>query len=369
MRDAGCRSIYFGVETGSERMQKIVDKRLDLSLFMPTLDVTRALGMSATVSFITGYPEENQADQEDTLDLIGHCFGRHPSGVNIQLHLLTPEPGTRLMNEFAEALEYDGHISDFNFPTLEADDATIMEQNCPVFMNHHFYRAMLSRRRHVFVTSIHAILYRLGFDVLSHLLTFYDGRYSRLVSEMYDWAVLTGRCGAPDPSFAAEFMGERWGQSHYLTSLVRYMLEATELPGRLTENCRAAGSDSASVKDASHVSDGKQYRRAPGAAILTNIHDCPSLLDWIRGTPAAGICEVPDALRRRRGHYLLLLENSQDRTLRNFEVNNELALLVQYFGASHNREEFSAWFAGTFGSTESDALLGEMLKRGILCSV
>ncbi len=117
MAGAGCRSIYYGIEAGTPRMQKIAKKNLDLELFQPTLDATQKGGMSATVSFITGYPEETREDQLATLNLMGTCFipSRRRTALNVQLHLLTPEPGTDLLNEYRNSIRYDGHVSDFNF--------------------------------------------------------------------------------------------------------------------------------------------------------------------------------------------------------------------------------------------------------------
>ena len=61
------------------------------------LDKTQSLGMEATLSFITGYPQEELEDQNQTLDLIGARFGRNRTiGVyfrqdraplDVQLHL------------------------------------------------------------------------------------------------------------------------------------------------------------------------------------------------------------------------------------------------------------------------------------------
>ena len=96
MYQSGCREIYYGIEAGTERMQVISQKKLDLALFNPTLDVTQRLGMPATVSFITGFPQEEQEDQDGTLDLMGSCFYRNSTPLNVQLHLLMPEPGTQL---------------------------------------------------------------------------------------------------------------------------------------------------------------------------------------------------------------------------------------------------------------------------------
>src|SRR5215831_16953461 len=118
MAASGCRDVYYGVETGSPRMQKIADKHLNLEIVEPRLAATSRLGMVSTASFITGFPEEEQADQDQTLDLMGRCFAQGEE-TTVQLHLLTPEPGTGLTQRLGSSVAYDGHISDFNFPTLE----------------------------------------------------------------------------------------------------------------------------------------------------------------------------------------------------------------------------------------------------------
>ena len=151
MHEAGCRSIYYGVETGSARMQKISRKHLDLALVEPILDVTSRVGMKAVVSTITGYPEEKEEDQDATLDLLGTCLVRAADLISLQLHLLTPEPGTELHAEYGDRLEYDGHISDFNFPALQADDSRVMSEHPRLFMNHHYYPTVLPRAQHLFV--------------------------------------------------------------------------------------------------------------------------------------------------------------------------------------------------------------------------
>ena len=98
MSDAGCVGLYLGVETGSRRMQKICAKRLDLDLVRPRLDTCERLGIATTVSFITGYPEEDEEDQNATLDMLGRVLRRPEASCLPQLHVLTPEPGTALFD-------------------------------------------------------------------------------------------------------------------------------------------------------------------------------------------------------------------------------------------------------------------------------
>src|SRR5262249_32027050 len=77
MSRAGCHGLFFGVETGSARLQKIIDKGLDLDQSRAVIDTAHRLGMGNTVSLITGFPEENQDDLRETLAMYVHAM-RHP---------------------------------------------------------------------------------------------------------------------------------------------------------------------------------------------------------------------------------------------------------------------------------------------------
>ena len=168
MHDAGCTQIYYGVETGSERMQQVTQKRLDLDLFHPTLTRTTALGMSAVTSFIIGYPEERVEDQNATLDLIGETLA-YGDAATIQLHLLTPEPGTALHARYAGSLAFDGYVTDFNFPVLEDDDAAIIADDPAVFVCHHYYAEGSGRAKTIGTLEAYQSIWNLGRDVVAAL--------------------------------------------------------------------------------------------------------------------------------------------------------------------------------------------------------
>mgnify|MGYP000153288952 FL=1 len=94
MAQAGCASIYLGVETGSPRMQKAIRKRLDLKKVDAALDLCEQLEMGTTVSFIVGFPEEEQSD----LELTGRCVvnALRRDRCRTQVHLLMPLAGTEI---------------------------------------------------------------------------------------------------------------------------------------------------------------------------------------------------------------------------------------------------------------------------------
>ncbi len=369
MRSAGCVSIYYGVETGSERMQKTVEKRLDLALFTPTLDATRRVGMAATASFITGYPEEEQADQDATLDMIGSCFARYREGLTIQLHLLTPEPGTRLIHEFADALRYDGHISDFNFPTLEPDDGEIMRQSPEVFMNHHYYQAKLPRQRHVFITSIHPLLYQLGFPILAHLVSYYEGKLSRLYSRMFDWAEQINASPPFTEDFVNSFMEHERGNDHYLSSLIRYMFTAIELPKRVARARHILHPLESAKQKQMPEPLAVHYLLSPGAAILRDIHNCPDIVKRIEESESLQDIDIPEVLRIQRGHYLLFLDQSARGIVRNFDLSEATAKLMEYFSSPCSYQQYLEALQTTPEAAGlSEEFFEELLHLGIIRS-
>jgi radical SAM superfamily enzyme YgiQ (UPF0313 family) len=222
MAGAGCNNIYFGIETGSPRMQKVSCKHLDLDLVEPVTQLCDALGFKVTASFITGYPEEEAGDQAATLDMAGRLLSRPSERTQAQLHLLTPEPGTALMAQYGESLRFDGHGTDHNFPILEHDDAALLEGEPELFSGHHYFPSVQPRRRHVFVVTAWAALMTLGPGVLRYLLSAYGGRLGALMDAMHDWREGSGvEKAAVEPAQVIDFLADHYGAGHSLVSLCR----------------------------------------------------------------------------------------------------------------------------------------------------
>jgi hypothetical protein len=358
MERAGCRSIYYGVETGSPRMQRVTRKDQDLGLVAPILDATARLGMRAVASFITGYPQEEQIDQDQTLDLVGDCLARGADLLDVQLHLLTPEPGAPLLAELGGTLAYDGHISDFNFATLEADDAEIMARDPQIFVNHHHFATVILRARHVFVTSVYTALHALGHPLLTHLLRRYGGRLSLFVSEMFAWATTRGLGTPSSPDFVVAFAENRWGRGDYLTSLVRYMAAADALrPRRIGERGDRTGPIEARR--------GRRFVLSRRAHVLRDLHDCPELFGRLDagGPDAIG----PGALSvERTRHYLLFLDSDRSRTMRNFVLDEATADLLDLLVEPRRRAECSACHRARHAMGAFAPLFQELLRVGVI---
>jgi len=99
---AGCEGIFFGVETGSPRMQKIIDKHLDVERAHEIIDAVERLGIRSTISLIVGFPEETWEDVRHSMRMFMHST-RCPKSIP-QLNVLAPLAATPLYSKHKDEL-------------------------------------------------------------------------------------------------------------------------------------------------------------------------------------------------------------------------------------------------------------------------
>jgi radical SAM superfamily enzyme YgiQ (UPF0313 family) len=112
MAAAGCMGIFFGVETGSDRMQNIIDKHLDVHRAHEIIDIAERAGVRSTVSLITGFPEEHWDDLRETVRVFVHS-ARTP-GSNPQINLLAPLANTPIHLKYKDEMTLDQLCSDMS---------------------------------------------------------------------------------------------------------------------------------------------------------------------------------------------------------------------------------------------------------------
>lgn len=110
MAQAGCHGLFFGIETGSARMQTIIDKHLNPTRAEEIIDAAERLGIGSTVSLITGFPEETQEDLRQTVHMLMHSARRPHS--DPQLNLLAPLAETPLHLKYKDQLTLETLCSD-----------------------------------------------------------------------------------------------------------------------------------------------------------------------------------------------------------------------------------------------------------------
>src|SRR5258708_10808973 len=121
MAKAGCKGIFFGIESGSARMQKIIKKGLVLSEASAMMKCNDKYKIETAVSLITGFPEETMADVRDTV----HFFmdSLRYDHADPQLCLLAPLAETPIETEHRDQLIFDDIISDMSFQGWQQDPA------------------------------------------------------------------------------------------------------------------------------------------------------------------------------------------------------------------------------------------------------
>lgn len=65
--ETGCRNVVYAPESGSERMLKVFDKRVDLDAMLRSLAAARRVGLRTHVNVIIGHPDETWPDVLSTL--------------------------------------------------------------------------------------------------------------------------------------------------------------------------------------------------------------------------------------------------------------------------------------------------------------
>jgi radical SAM superfamily enzyme YgiQ (UPF0313 family) len=123
MARAGCRGIFYGVEVGSARMQRIIEKDLDLQWAKKVIDDTEGLGIRSTVSLITGFPEETWDDLWQTVRIYMHS-ARCPNS-SPQLNILAPLAETPIHSEHRQTLILDKLCSDMSHQGCKQNEADL----------------------------------------------------------------------------------------------------------------------------------------------------------------------------------------------------------------------------------------------------
>jgi len=130
MREAGCDSVSFGIESGNPEMLKRVKKGITLEQARKAVQACKNAGILAHASFMIGLPGESPQTIEDS-----YSFAQS-LGIDYGFHLLAPFPGTTVREEQEkydiEFLTDDWDLYDANVPIVRT--STLSEQYTARFM-------------------------------------------------------------------------------------------------------------------------------------------------------------------------------------------------------------------------------------------
>lgn len=157
MKKCGCTSLGFGIESGSPKMLKLMNKGQTVEQIERAVKICQKLDMDMKVQLIMGYPGEDSETISETIGLFKRLG--HPGR---RFHLVTPLPGSTLYEDvvsrgiikdeeqylhalskrdsgFSKGLPLVNltQFSDQELYRLKLDTERIIEQNYRVYLHKH----------------------------------------------------------------------------------------------------------------------------------------------------------------------------------------------------------------------------------------
>jgi len=240
MAAAGCNYIYFGIETGSPRMQKLLNKRLSLDRAPSVIRKVCDLGMVAASGFIFGFPQEKMSDITQTMRMMLEIYFSGQTGIsNIFTWLLVPFPGSPLFEKYQDQLALDGHLSNFAASPATLVDLEFAKDHPELFSSfYHFVPEHVPRN--IFVKVVHLMKNMLclkytAFALLKDpQLGFPESLMSRITESWLPDGNIFSHIGSPESlaqvsGFIAKAINGLGFEDHYIHDLMAYDLAFNSL--------------------------------------------------------------------------------------------------------------------------------------------
>jgi len=91
LRESGFRTIHFGIETASERLMKMIDKKETVQQVATGIKLAKKIGFQVSGTFILGLPTETKEERQ-----MAYRLAKELSLDYVRFNNATPYPGTRL---------------------------------------------------------------------------------------------------------------------------------------------------------------------------------------------------------------------------------------------------------------------------------
>ncbi|MFH1094413.1 MAG: radical SAM protein [Candidatus Omnitrophota bacterium] len=102
MQKSGCKRVYMGIESGSEKVLKSIKRRDTVQGIKNMVNKFANSNIIAHYNFVIGFPDEGVNELNETIEMADYIRKTDPKAYFSSFHICTPFPGTELFNNAVE---------------------------------------------------------------------------------------------------------------------------------------------------------------------------------------------------------------------------------------------------------------------------
>lgn len=129
LRESGLREVALGIESGSDTILELMDKRITGAMARRVTERLISAGVDVKGYFIVGYPSESQADLDDTVSLIKDLWSLSdltPGEFRASVFEFRPYPGTPVWHKLIELGYEEADLLCYQVPVNHYLDAAVV---------------------------------------------------------------------------------------------------------------------------------------------------------------------------------------------------------------------------------------------------
>lgn len=217
MARAGCRGIFFGIETGSRRMQKIIDKGLELNDSAERVRSCDKFRIKTAVSLMAGFPEETMDDLRDTAAFFVDSL--RYDHADPQLSILAPLADTPIQKQHKASLVLNDDVADMSYRgwQQEPEDHAMIAEHPEIFSS--FYSVPMPHVDREFLKELRDFLLS-GQRAFRRLLLGLHQDSGNVVEVFLQWQEWRAKSGA---RFADRERTAYYAQGHFPADFLRFV--------------------------------------------------------------------------------------------------------------------------------------------------
>jgi anaerobic magnesium-protoporphyrin IX monomethyl ester cyclase len=144
LKEIGLKKVFFGVESGSQRVLDMVNKKMKLKDVLKSLEKIERHGILGDFTFINGFPNEKKSEVYKSIELRNKIKEISPRST-IRFFVYTPLPGTKTLEECIPlGYKKPARVKDWQSYEYHSFRAPWLSKNYQNFVNNISWAAMFS---------------------------------------------------------------------------------------------------------------------------------------------------------------------------------------------------------------------------------